>query len=201
MPQVLREHRTALGLSQAELADQVGVDKRQIRRYEAGETQPALNIARSIARALGITVDQLAGEESRRADLSGEWWACWQSWQDGGETINPQRIAVRPLRGGTYQVETVTRGTSPDGGGYTWGGELRLFDDEALMGWYAANEEAVRSKGTMYFTLHPHGRRAVGRWVGKSHDGPVMTGVAAIARTEEDVMGLIEEQRHTEDAR
>ena len=198
MPEVLREHRTALGLSQAELAEQVGVDKRQIRRYEAGESQPALNVSRMIAKVLGITIDQLAGEESHRPDLSGEWWACWQSWQDGRETVNPQRIALRPLRGGTFQVQTITRGTAPDDGGYTWEGELRLFDDEALIGWYAANEEAVRSKGSMFFALHTHGRRAVGRWVGKSHDGSVMSGVAAMARTEDDVMALIDEQRHAE---
>ncbi|WP_432535294.1 helix-turn-helix transcriptional regulator [Kineococcus arenarius] len=193
MPEVMRTHRNALGWSQAELAERVGVDKRQIRRYEAGETQPALNVARSIARALSITVDELAGEESHRPDLTGEWWACWQSWQDGRETINPQRIAIRPLKGDIYQVATVTRGTPLEEGGYTWQGELRLWDDDVLMGWYVGNEAAVRSKGTMYFVLHTHGRRMAGRWVGKSHDGDVMTGLGAIARTEEDVMALIDE--------
>lgn len=198
MAKALREHRTDLGLSQAELAERVGVDKRQIRRYEAGETQPAFNIAYAIAEALDITLNQLAGEEARRLDLSGQWWACWQSWQDGRETINPQRIALRPLRKDLYQVKTVTRGTAPDDGGYTWEGELRLLDDDALIGWYAADEEAVRSKGSMFFALHTHGRRAVGRWVGKSHDGAVVSGVAAMARSEEDVMALIEGQRDAE---
>ena len=198
MPQALREHRIALGLSQAQLAERVGVDKRQIRRYEAGETQPAFNVAYAIAEALDITLNQLAGTESRRLDLSGEWWACWQSWQDGRETVNPQRVTVRPVRRDLYEVKTVTRGTAPDDGGYTWEGELRLFDDDTLIGWYTANEEAVRSKGSMFFALHTHGRRAVGRWVGKSHDGSVMSGVAAMARTEDDVMALIDGQRHAE---
>jgi hypothetical protein len=33
----------------------------------------------------------------------------------------------------------------------------RLWDNEVLMGWYAANDGSIRSKGTMYFVLHPHG--------------------------------------------
>ena len=38
------------------------------------------------------------------------------------------------------------------------------------MGWYIADEGAVRSKGTLYFTLHQHGISATGRWVGLSYD-------------------------------
>jgi hypothetical protein len=34
----------------------------------------------------------------------------------------------------------------------------------------------VRSKGTMFFTLHQHGTRMTGRWVGLSYDGPIVTG-------------------------
>jgi len=33
----------------------------------------------------------------------------------------------------------------------------RLWDNEVLMGWYAANDGSIRSRGTMYFVLHPHG--------------------------------------------
>ena len=42
-------------------------------------------------------------------------------------------------------------------GGYHWSGELRLGDNEILMGWYAANYGSIRSKGTFDFVLHPHG--------------------------------------------
>ena len=34
------------------------------------------------------------------------------------------------------------------------------------MGWYSANDQSVRSKGTMYFVLHTHGQQLTGRWVG-----------------------------------
>lgn len=48
-------------MTQVELADAVGIGRRQIRRYEAGEAQPPLNVAANIARALKISLDELAG--------------------------------------------------------------------------------------------------------------------------------------------
>jgi hypothetical protein len=40
-----------------------------------------------------------------------------------------------------------------------------------LLGWYRSIDQAVRSKGTLYLALHPHGDHAWGRWVGMSYDG------------------------------
>lgn len=61
------------------------------------------------------------------------------------------------------------------------------------MGWYAANDGSIRSKGTMYFVLHPHGQRMHGRWVGLSHDGTTVTGWGAMARQENEATAAIEE--------
>ena len=194
MSEVIRQRRDELGLSQAELAAKVGVDARQIRRYEGGETQPTLAVAKAIARALGITIDELAGNETHRVNLTGDWWACWQTWNNGVEVINPHEIRMSQ-RGDTVEVLAITRGTPIEGGGYLWQGEMRIWDNEVLMGWYVANEGAVRSKGTMYFTLHQHGISAVGRWVGLSFDGPIVTGWAALARTEDDVVALMDTLR------
>jgi transcriptional regulator with XRE-family HTH domain len=194
MAEIIRRKRTELNLSQADLAAQVGVDRRQIRRYEAGQAQPALSVAKAIARALGISIDELAGEETHRVDLSGRWWACWQSWKDGAETINPHQVEMRQ-QGEVIQIVAVTRGTALEDGGYLWRGELRVWDNEVLMGWYVADEGAVRSKGTMYFVLHQHGIHLVGRWVGLSYDGPIVTGWGAIARTKEEVTALMDNLR------
>ncbi len=49
MPDVIRERRTEIGMSQRDLADAAGVDVRQIRRYEAGEQHPLLSVAVAIA--------------------------------------------------------------------------------------------------------------------------------------------------------
>jgi len=47
------------------------------------------------------------------------------------------------------QVSNVNLGLPEDEGRYYWSGELRLWDNEILMGWYAAADGSVRSKGTM----------------------------------------------------
>jgi hypothetical protein len=44
----------------------------------------------------------------------------------------------------------------------------------------------------MYFVLHPHGLPALGRWVGLSHDGKIVTGWAAIAKDEDQIPELVE---------
>jgi DNA-binding XRE family transcriptional regulator len=197
MHEVIRQRRSELGLSQGDLAARVGVDRRQIRRYESGETQPTLSVAKAIAHALGITIDELAGNETRRLDLSGDWWACWQSWKDGCEAVRTQKIHLRQ-RGDVIETAAVTRGAALDDGGYLWRSELRIFDNEALIGWYAADDGAVRSKGSLYYTLHPHGLHATGRWVGLSYDGPIVSGWAAMARTEDEVKALMDGLRSRE---
>ena len=62
------------------------------------------------------------------------------------------------------------------------------------MGWYAADDDAVRSKETLYLVLHQHGQRMDGRWVGLSYDGPSQTGRAALARTEDEAIAILHEQ-------
>lgn len=159
--------------------------------------QPTLPVAKAIARALEITIDELAGDESHRIELNGEWWAAWQSWHKGEEVINPQPVALTQ-RGNSVEIVAVERGTEFERGGYMWRGEFRVFDNEALMGHYVAVEAAVRSKGTMFFTLHPHGLHATGRWVGLSYDGPCITGWATLARTRDEVVALMDELRNRE---
>ena len=199
MNEVIRQRRSELGMSQADLATRVGVDRRQIRRYESGETQPTLSVAKTIARALGISIDELAGEDTHRVDLSGDWWACWQTFKDGAEVLNPHQITMRQ-RGDNVEVVAVTRGTPLDEGGYMWRGEMRVWDNEVLMGWYVADEGAVRSKGALYFVLHQHGIHMTSRWVGLSYDGPIITGWGAIARTEDEVIALMDKLRSEEKA-
>ncbi len=57
------EHPAALrkqkGMTQQQLADRVGVHVVQLRRYEAGTSQPTLDVIRSMAVALGISADTL----------------------------------------------------------------------------------------------------------------------------------------------
>jgi transcriptional regulator with XRE-family HTH domain len=183
--EIIRQRRSELDMSQSDLAAKVGVDKRQIRRYESGETQPTLPIAKAIARALGISIDELAGEQTHRVNLTGHWWASWQTSRSGIEKIATQEVEIKQ-EASTLHIETVTRGLSVEEGGYHWSGELRLWDNEILMGWYAANDGSIRSKGTMYFVVHPHGLDMSGRWVGLGYDDQIMTGFASMAHSREE---------------
>src|SRR3984957_21159448 len=191
MPEVLRQRRAERGMSQRDLATAAGVDVRQIRRYEAGEQQPVLSVAVAIADALGISVAELAGKPSHQIQLGGQWWASWQTSRSGDEKIASQQVEIKQ-EGELLQVATITRGLSEEEGGYHWSGELRLWDNQILMGWYAANDGSIRSKGTMYFVLHPHGLNMSGRWVGLGYDDKIMTGWGSMARTAEEAEAVIE---------
>jgi transcriptional regulator with XRE-family HTH domain len=60
----LRTLRKVRGMSQPDLAQQVGISPRTIARLEAGQVaDPSINHVRALARALGVTVDLLSEGE------------------------------------------------------------------------------------------------------------------------------------------
>ena len=187
---VLRRLRQEAGLSQAGLAAAAGVHLRQIHRYESGEQQPALDVAQRLASALGVTLDELAGGSSDRVTLDGNWWAAWQTFSDGEQIIATQPVGLSQ-HGSTISIEALERSSENERGGYLWRGELHLWDGQVLMGYYAAADGNVRSKGTMYLVLHAHGEHAHGRWVGLSYDGPVVSGYATLARSQEQAQAIM----------
>jgi hypothetical protein len=118
--------------------------------------------------------------------------SAWQTTKDGSEVHTSQTIEIRQ-RGADLDIAAVERGISTDEGGYLWRAQPRLWDNEISWGWYAADDQAVRSKGTLYLVVHPHGHQMRGRWAGLSYDGPVQSGPAAIARTEDAASALLNE--------
>jgi transcriptional regulator with XRE-family HTH domain len=187
---IIKRRRQDLGISQAELASAAGVHLRQIRRYESNEQQPVLPVAVRLADALGISVSELAGLTNQRPRLEGTWWAAWQTFNDQVEVVATQPVGLSQ-NGSAIQIEALERSSENERGGYLWRGELRLWDGEVLVGYYAAADGNVRSKGTMFFVLHAQGEFAEGRWVGLSYDGPIITGCAALARTQEEVRAVM----------
>jgi len=183
--EVIRRRRDELRMSQAELAKLANVDPRQIRRYESGEQQPLFAVAVAIAAALRLPLSELAGAPAHRVKLSGEWWVSWQTFRNDVEKIATQQVELRQ-EGELIYVTTITRGLDAEEGGYHWNGELRLWDNEILMGWYAANDGSIRSKGTMYFVLDAHGLHISGRWVGLGYDDKIMTGWGSMAKTPDE---------------
>lgn len=70
LPNNLRETRDRKGLSQQRLADIIGVNRATIRRWETGESKITLDMATKIARALGVTTDELMtapSEDNKKA--------------------------------------------------------------------------------------------------------------------------------------
>lgn len=61
--------RKQKGLTQQQLADRIETHVQQLKRYEAGSSQPTLEVIRKLAIALGVSSDQLLfGNEERGPD-------------------------------------------------------------------------------------------------------------------------------------
>jgi putative transcriptional regulator len=55
----LKEHRARLKLTQAELADRVGVSRKTINTVENGVFTPSATLALKLAHALGVAVEEV----------------------------------------------------------------------------------------------------------------------------------------------
>ena len=62
----LKYYRLASNLTQEELANKCGMKKQSISRYEKSDREPNIYIAKTIADALGISLEALADEEKSR---------------------------------------------------------------------------------------------------------------------------------------
>src|SRR5205807_485434 len=62
----LRELREKAGLSQSGLAEGAGVPIDSIQNWEQGRTRPRIEALGKLARALGVTVDELLQEQDER---------------------------------------------------------------------------------------------------------------------------------------
>ena len=70
MPAVIRRYRDAAGLSQQELADQVGISKSYISSLELGYRAPSLNLLVKISQTLGIKPGKMVDEMVDDAERS-----------------------------------------------------------------------------------------------------------------------------------
>lgn len=58
------------GISQTDLANQLGIHKNVLGRYERGEAKPSIEVARSIADILNVSLDFLTGKIDQHIDKS-----------------------------------------------------------------------------------------------------------------------------------
>ena len=62
----LIQFRKTQGLTQQALADAIGMHVNQIKRYEAGTSQPTLDVLIRLAKVLHVSLDTLVFDESER---------------------------------------------------------------------------------------------------------------------------------------
>lgn len=208
--ETIRKRRAELGISQTQLATEAGMQPRQIRRYETGEQQPLLTAGIAIAQALRIPVLDLVGiGDAHRVNLSGEWWMSWQTSKDGVPQVTAQTvqfvqqdtlIRMQTTSRGSVNVQDGRKPIRVEDGGYHWSGELELWDNKIMMGWYAATDGSVQSKGTLFFVLHTHGDQARGIWTGISHDGDLLSGWGALGTSEAGVIDTVSDLKETRGA-
>ena len=94
----VKEARVSLGLSQTQLAQEVGVSPRSVQAYERGEKTPRAAMMAKLAKALKVSVRFLADDECEDpvADIeksSIPAWACRLP-----ASIAPKGKNTRPIR-------------------------------------------------------------------------------------------------------
>jgi transcriptional regulator with XRE-family HTH domain len=62
------ELRKEKGLSQTDLANELGIHKNVLGRYERGEATPSVDVARKIADLLNVSLDFLTGKVDEKID-------------------------------------------------------------------------------------------------------------------------------------
>lgn len=67
----IRAHRDELGLTQAELADKLGLTYSSVSQWESGRATPRTPVLRQLAALFGTTVADLMGEDATEAAISG----------------------------------------------------------------------------------------------------------------------------------
>jgi transcriptional regulator with XRE-family HTH domain len=87
--QRLRERRKALGMSQQQLAKQIGSNQAQISKYEQGDSDPTAEALAELSRALDVASDWLLGLTDELApclnetDLSAQERRAVNDWRQG----------------------------------------------------------------------------------------------------------------------
>ncbi len=192
--EAIRDRRTVIGLSKAALARAIGVDVRQMTRWESGETSISAQMALNVARALGVGVGTLLGEVPLGLDLSGAWFAAWESTRASENYVNTHELTATHSGEYAYLDAVPSEGTGYVSD-YAWRADLRVME-ESLVGTYRAIADRRRERGALYFVLSRAGDAAIGHWAGQWQDGILGTGYGALARTPERARRLLDSLIH-----
>ena len=83
----LAELRKTAGFTQVELAGELGISQRMMAYYESPTATPPANLLPAIATALGVSIDELFGRETKRRLVK----------QDGDSRLRRRLLAIEKL--------------------------------------------------------------------------------------------------------
>lgn len=169
--EVIQARRHELGLTQTRVSSAAGLPLDLYQRYESGEADLPLATAAVLADVLDISLAVLAGAETRSIDFNGQWWAAWQSGP------------LHPNEADFHLVEALRVGNRVllDKG---WRGELELFGNEVLVGWYRPPGHGTRTRQGIFLWLPAGSDYLYGRWTGVADNNTVTSGWCVLAREE-----------------
>ncbi|AXK86581.1 XRE family transcriptional regulator [Nocardia farcinica] len=116
---------------QGEWGAPAGLTQRQVSRLESGDAELTLAQAVRISEAYGVSLTELAGKMPGPIDLSGDWWAAWQTLKDDIPRVDFHELRIR--QDGEFLQLDGDRARSVEDGSYAWVGEARMWDSEVLL--------------------------------------------------------------------
>jgi hypothetical protein len=133
-------------------------------------------------------------KDNNHIDLSGtNWVAAWQTSVDGKEVLNTESIIIKQ-RGGLIKMWNAEISPGNPKAGYKWEGQLQFLHGRDLMGHYfSTRNEQNTNKGIMFFNYNSARKEFIGRWVGASYDGPLLSGFGVIAKSRERAFAILKE--------
>jgi transcriptional regulator with XRE-family HTH domain len=169
--EVMQARRRELGLTQTRTANTAGLPVDVYQRYESGEAEPSLAAAAAICAALDISLATLAGTQPRPVNFSGQWWASWQGGIDDRALTDLH--TVNAVRAGSFLLFD-----------NAWRGQVQIFNNETLIGWYRPSGGVTRTRQSVFLWLPANGDYLYGRWTGVAANNTIITGWCVLARDE-----------------
>ena len=101
---IIQTKRAQRGLSQEQLAEQVGVSRQAVSKWEVGDAIPDTDKLVPLARALGITVDELLGNAPEGESQSSAAAPVQPEKQPGWFATHWYYLGLLPVAWGVWQL-------------------------------------------------------------------------------------------------
>jgi putative molybdopterin biosynthesis protein len=153
----LRLARQARGLSQQQLAGMAGVTRQAVSAVESGHSDPSLKVALGLARALGMTVEELFGPGEPAEPVAAVPIAGLRAGgRAGGRAEGGERVALAAV-GETFVALPLSGDTATHAGFVPAGGQVAAGDQVPVGGQVAAGGRTVAGSVSGLVPVRPIG--------------------------------------------